>query len=67
MSQRTVEEIIEDITSLWYAWPEAPSELFDELRDELERAVMRDTEVTPNGKEAVRRKISPGASIRPVD
>jgi hypothetical protein len=35
---RDVEQVLEDIISLWYAWPEAPRELFDELRDELEQA-----------------------------
>jgi hypothetical protein len=38
MSQRTVEEIIEDITSLWYAWPEAPDEVWLALHEELAEA-----------------------------
>ena len=38
MPRRTVEQIIEDITSLWYAWPEAPLEVWMALHDELTSA-----------------------------
>jgi hypothetical protein len=46
---RTIEQIIEDITSLWQAWPTAPRELFDELQEELAEAVLAhpNTEVIP--------------------
>ena len=64
---RTVEQIIEDVVSLWYAWPTAPRELFDELRDELEQAVMREngTEVR-HGTEAIRRTPRPRRSKRTI-
>lgn len=51
---RTVEQIIEDITSLWQAWPTAPREIFAELLEELEQASPQlrypDTGLIPDGE-----------------
>jgi len=38
MSQRSVEEILEELTGLMLAWPEAPREVWMVLHDELAEA-----------------------------
>jgi hypothetical protein len=66
MSQRTVEEILEDLTSLWYAWPTAPRELFDELQEELEQAAAQSVpEQAPRPPET-RRGRTPKKHRRPA-
>jgi hypothetical protein len=54
MSQRTAEQIIDDIASLWLAWPTAPQELFAELLEELEQVSPQlrypDTGLIPDGE-----------------
>jgi hypothetical protein len=64
---RTVSEIVEEIEGLMQAWREAPAEVWHGLYEELAEAMAHDTEVIRNGKAAIRRKISLGDSIRPVD
>ena len=67
MPRRTVEQILEELTGLQLAWPEAPVEVWMVLHDELAEAIMRQrkTEVR-HGTEAIRRTPRPGRRNRPI-
>ena len=47
MKKHTVAEISEEIAGLKLAWPDAPQELWDSLREELAEAVARECENRP--------------------
>ena len=45
--KRTAREIIEEIEGLVHAWPDAPQEVWDSLREELIEAAARECENRP--------------------
>ena len=54
MMKRIVHEIAEEIEALRQAWPDAPQEVWDSLREELIEAAVRKCENRPRPPEARR-------------
>jgi hypothetical protein len=56
---RTIAEIIEDITSLWQAWPQAPVEVWHAFLEELaEASALNAKEQAPRPSETRRGRTS---------